>query len=544
MKYVLAPDTRFERDHGIFFGSKGKVAKGELLINYGWNYGGLKEFVKAYYEATKSSTKNFETYYQKLKKYHGNLLKRMNFEKILPLPLRGLITARIHQRLFIPILVVDFKSIRFKYCEDCVRRWELRDLPLQIEQHLGTDKLSQDILGMRCTRMACNQLCGNYENCVLNYTSLEEDSETEEKILDCLASLIKLIRKGIEPSKAYECRDREATDNNPHRVGKLKTNQKCFERPVRFDFQPISRRHLDPDTWKEIQDQRIDHGPHHIIDLIPSSLLPDIYKKEIRMTDVSAPLEAMDVLQGFMKMANIRLEIKIDLSHYCNFCDGQHRLIRLPISAMFKTDQAYVQEAGFGRMLWQLLWTKFPEKMCQSYPKECQIANSPVLKRELSVSTLTKAEKNNRNYDYAINLKALIGKPGWLLFNLTTGLWKKGGFHETTLEPEKYIQYWKDMLVDIPSDLVNAKSLWYVVVPSTEEDFFDESAPSGVDDMNALISEISEGKDQQVFKYKVVFNSTPRKGEARHELRKLKTQQQFPQTSIYPVLQEMLGEVK
>ena len=195
-------------------------------------------------------------------------------------------------------------------------------------------------------------------------------------------------------------------------------------------------------------------------------------------------------------------------------------------------------------MLWQLLWTEFPERMCKSYPRECQIDKSPVLKRELSVSALAEAEKNNRNYDYAVNLQALTGNPGWLLFSLTTGLWKKGGFHEVTFEPEKYVQYWKDMLVGIPSQLGNAKSLWYVVVPMTEEQFFDESAPSGVGDINTLISEISDGKAQKVFKYKAVFNSTPRRGEARHELRKLKAQQQFPQTSIYPVLHEMLKEVE
>jgi hypothetical protein len=544
VKYVLAPNTRFERDHETFFGSKGEVAKGEPLINYGWGHGGLKEFARAYYEAAKGSTEDFETYYDSFKQHQGNLLERMSSEKLLQLPLRGLITARIHQNLFIPILVVDFKSIRFKYCENCVRRWEQRGLPPKIKQCLGIDKLSKAILGMRCTRITCNQLCGNYKNCILNYTSLEDDPKTEEKILDCLSALIRLLREGKEPSKAYECRNREATDDSPKKIGKLQAKSKCFERPVRFDFQPIRRRHVDPNTWKEIQDQRVDQGPHHIIDLIPADLLPDIYKKEIRRTEVSAPLEAMGVLQSFMKMADIKIEIKIDLSHYCSICGEQHRLLRLPISAMFKTDQAYVQEAGFGRMLWQLLWKEFPERMCKSYPRVCQIDSSPILKRELSISTLTEAEKNNQNYDYAVNLKVLTGHSGWLLFSLTTGLWKKGGFHEATFEPEKYVQYWKNMLVDIPSDLGNSKSLWYVVIPSTEEQFFDESAPRGVGDMNTLISEISDGKAQKVFKCKAVFNSTPRKGEARHELRKLEAQQQFPQTSIYPVLHEMLEEVE
>lgn len=544
VKYLLAPDTRFERDHKIFFGPNGKVAKGEPLINYGWGYGGLKDFVRTYYEVAKGTTEHFEDYYGNLKRFKGDFLNKMSSDRLVQLPLRGLITARIHQNLFIPVLAVDFTSISFKYCESCIRLWEDRGLPHQIKQCLGTDRLSQEIRGMRCTRGACNELCGNYENCILNYTSLEENPKTEQKILDCLSALIRLLRENIEPHKVFECRSREATDKRPHRVGKFGVDQKCFERPVRFDFQPIKRRHVDPKTWKGIQDQRIDHGAHHIIDLIPSHLLPDIRKEETRRTDVSAPLEATGVLEKFMKMANIRFEMKINLSHYCSHCDGQHRLLRVPISAMFKTDQAYAQEAGFGRALWQLLWEEFSEEMCEKYPRECRISDSPILKRELTVSALTKAEKNNRNYDYAVDLKALTGSSGWLVFSLTTGLWKKGGFHEATFEPEKYIQYWEDMLVNIPSDQENCRSLWYVVVPSTEEQFFDETAPSGVSDMSILLSTISKGNSQQVFKPVVVFNSTPRKGEARHELRKLATPHQFQQTTIYPVLQELLGEVK
>lgn len=236
IKYLLAPNTRFERDHKIFFGPDGQVAKGESLINYGWGYGGLKEFVKTYYHTVKRSDHDFEIYYENLRKYRENLLKKMSSSKLLPFPLRGLVTAKIHESLFIPILVVDFESIRFKFCQDCGRRWEGQDLPQLIKQNLDTDKLSREIRGMRCTRMTCNHLCGNYENCVLNYTSLEEDPVTERKILNCLSALIKLLREGTEPGKVHECREREVADKSPHKIGKLKEDQKCFERPVRYDL--------------------------------------------------------------------------------------------------------------------------------------------------------------------------------------------------------------------------------------------------------------------------------------------------------------------
>lgn len=211
---------------------------------------------------------------------------------------------------------------------------------------MGTDRLSDAIRGLRCTRMACNHLCGNYENCILNYTSLEEDPDMEKKIIECLTALVRLLCENVEPSKTLECRKVEATDKKPKQIGKLDQNQKCFERPVRFDFKPIKRRYVDPQTWKGIQDQRIDHGAHHIIDLIPSYLMPDLFEEEVKRTDVSAPLEASNVLEHFIKMANIRFEIRIDLSIRCNLCNGQHRLSRIPISAMFKTDQATFRKQG------------------------------------------------------------------------------------------------------------------------------------------------------------------------------------------------------
>jgi hypothetical protein len=542
IKYVLAPDTRFERDHEIFFSPKGKVAQGQPLINYGWGYGGLKEFIKAYFEANRRDDEKFELFYSDLTKLRGNILERLASDKILELPLRGLITAKIHEQKFIPILIVDFTTIKFKYCESCIRRWKGKSIPPKIESCLGADALSQKIKEMRCTRMACNYLCGNYRNCILNYTSLEEDPETEKRILDCLSSLLRLLQQNVEPAKSFECREIEDSDERPRSIGPLQQDSKCFERPVRFDFRPIRRRHIDLKTWEEIQSHRVDHGAHHIIDLIPSNFLPDVFEDQTRRVDVNAPLEAEGVLESFMKIADIKLEIKVDFISSCDFCGGQHCLSKVPISAMFKTDQAYIQEAGFGKVLWKLLWKEFPEQMCKTYPKVCRITDSPIFKRELKASTLGQ-DGGNLDYDYAVNLEPLTGDAGWLLFDLTTGLWKKGGFHESGIKPEEYVKRWKETLVRIPSDYGDAKSMWYVVVPTTEEQFFsDEITPVGIDNTTALLTAIAD--HNQVFNPLIIFNSTPRKGEARTELRNLAVERRIQQTRVYPATEKMLEEMK
>jgi hypothetical protein len=179
--------------------------------------------------------------------------------------------------------------------------------------------------------------------------------------------------------------------------------------------------------------------------------------------------------------------------------------------------------------------------MCHIYSKDYGVTNSPVLKREMKVSTLGK-DGGGLDYDYAVDLKPLIGDEGWLLFDLTTGLWKKGGLHETTVKPQEYLERWKEMLFQIPSKCENTRSMWYVVIPTTEEQFFDESAPPGIDSVEALLDAIAE--HNEIFNPIVIFNSTPRKGEARVEIQNLAVERRFQQTKVYPALQRMLKEVK
>jgi hypothetical protein len=84
--------------------------------------------------------------------------------------------------------------------------------------------------------------------------------------------------------------------------------------------------------------------------------------------------------------------------------------------------------------------------------------------------------------------------------------------------------------------------MWYVVIPSTEEQFFHESAPEGIDSMKALITAVANHSD--VLNPVTIFNSTPRKGEARIELRNLAAEVSIPRTKAYPAVQEMLKEMK
>jgi hypothetical protein len=81
--------------------------------------------------------------------------------------------------------------------------------------------------------------------------------------------------------------------------------------------------------------------------------------------------------------------------------------------------------------------------------------------------------------------------------------------------------------------------VWYVVVNSTEDRFFDETAPQGVRNMEALVDLVTSGDRKttilvksdndlkylnlNVHKFLIIpiFNSTPAKGEARREIKRL-----------------------
>jgi hypothetical protein len=132
-----------------------------------------------------------------------------------------------------------------------------------------------------------------------------------------------------------------------------------------------------------------------------------------------------------------------------------------------------------------------------------------------------------------------VGEKRRLLFDLTTGLWKKSGFHEIGRTTEEYVETWKELLFRIPEKLPDTYAVWYIVVNSTEDRFFDGTAPNGVRNIEGLVDIItSQDREKRLIvrseadvahldlkRHKLVvvpvFNSTPIKGEARWEIKRL-----------------------
>jgi hypothetical protein len=313
---------------------------------------------------------------------------------------------------------------------------------------------------------------------------------------------------------------------------------------VRFDLKPLRYYILDPDTWKEIEAKRYNKNPNNQFDAFPVEYLPDIFdNKHVNYTELSAPLRSPGVLECFLQLAAIKFELKYDLLKKCTVCNKLHKITGIPIKAMFrkKADEVYCQETGFAELLWNSLWRRYPREMCRSFDgrSEMSIRESKIIRRELKVKELTNSRYAEASYDFAVNFQGIGGTKKLLVFDLTTGLWKKSGFHETSLPPEEHVNKWKETLCKIPNSLTALTALWYVVINQTEEVFFDETRPYGVENMNELVSLvcdqypnsymiIREPKDVNLIniqQHKLlvvsIFNSTPRKGEGRYELYRL-----------------------
>jgi hypothetical protein len=549
IKYKISPGTRFERDSKIFFDPNGPVSRGETLINYGWNQTGFKELIKALYYSKKGNTRGFEKYFEKKIKYSNkNIVEILRANGIISNELRGLIRLKIGDQMAIPILLTEITEVRYKYCYNppCDRLW-IHGLPNEIIDFLCKNSLSTTILKKyRCSRHLCYDLCGSYKQCELMYTSVEGNKDIETKILRCIIELLKQIYLKKAGSKHFECRPWTPDDHKKKRIGRINKFSKCFERPVRFNLKPIRFYILDPETWKEIEEKRYNKNPRNEVDAFPAECLPGIFDQKCinGYTELSVPLKAASsVLECFLQLAAIRFELKYDLTKKCNLCGVTHKISGIPIKAMFrkKSDDVYCQESGFVELLWNILWNRYPTQMCESFSgkSEVSIRESKIIRRELKIKELTNSRYGETSYDFAIDFEGLNGLKQWLVFDLTTALWKKSGFHETSIPPEEHLDRWRETLCRIPNLLQNLIATWYIVVNQTEEMFFDETSPNKVKDMDELVrlvcdqhpnSYIILRKHQDVNSINLrehklivvpVFNSTPVKGEARHELSRL-----------------------
>jgi hypothetical protein len=178
----------------------------------------------------------------------------------------------------------------------------------------------------------------------------------------------------------------------------------------------------------------------------------------------------------------------------CPCCGSVHKIENIPVKAMFKDQDVFVQEASFGQLLWEKLWQKYPTQFCEIFQGRTTIPSkdSTVLRRNFKVKELMVSSPFGEcEYDYAVDFRP-FGHDRLILFDLTTGLWKKGGFHEESRTPEEYVELWRELLLTVPSTFQNAFTVWYIIVHPREDIFFDETSPYGAKNMHELIQIITQ----------------------------------------------------
>jgi len=569
IKYVISAGTRFERDKRVLFDPDGEVAQGKPLINYGWGPSGLKELIEAFYKSKKGTLRGFSDFYrEKILKCQGDIVEVLRKEGLIGQKFPALLRIKISDRVEVPALLVNVDRMYFKRCSQCQQSWRLHRVPRDFVEFLEELKLKRIAYLFQCARQLCKFLCDNYDNCVRSYTSKEGDPKTEREKTECLKELLSQISGKSAGSKRWECIPKQGWNYEKLSSEILKMKQinrsACIERHLRFDFTPLRYFFFDYKTWSKMQEKRYSKGPMHNVDALPADLLSDFissYDRYLDGTQLVAPINHKGVLEAFLNVSKVRFEIKIQVSaHKCGICGQLHRVINIPIKAMFRDSDVFRHEAGFAELLWRKLWEKFPKEFCGSFGGKnvIKISESKVLKREMKVEEVEpRSSFASSSYDYAVKLREL-GKERLLLFDLTTGLWKKSGFHEVGRSPEEYVALWREMLFEIPISKPDTFATWYIVINSTEELFFDETAPYGVKNMQELLNAVTSGKmhntilirsfndlnslDLQKHKLIVtpVFNTTQQKGEGRREIKRL-AKGNFEKLIIWDAIDKLLS---
>lgn len=568
IKYVIAPGTRFERDKKVLFDPDGEVAQGKPLLNYGWAPTGLKEFIEALYSAKIGNLTGFDVFYRdKILGTSQNIVEILRREGLIDQKFPALLIIKIRENVEVPALLVNIDKIVFKRCQSCKQSWRNIVPPadfINFLRELGVEKVV-DVF--QCARQLCKFLCEYYSYCEKSYTSTEGSTSVESEKIECLKALLMFIAGKISQIRRYECIPREKV---PSRLGcrELITMKKeiplnfeafkklvdkaqkincttCVERPLRFDFTPLRYFFFDHKTWSAMQRQRYCKilGRRNI-DALPVKLLSEFinsYEKYRDGTQLIAPINHQGVLEAFLNVSAVKFELKHSIEHKCDVCRQVHKITDIPVKAMFRDSEVFKHEAYFADLLWNKIWEVYPKQFCASFQGKThiKISESKVIRREVKSKELDPTSRFPlSSYDYVVDLFPL-GLNRRLFFDLTTGLWKKSGFHEVGKTTEEYIETWRELLFNIPNKLTDTYAVWYIVVNSTEDQFFDETAPQGVKNIDALVDLITSADrkttiiiksdaeekslDLNVHKFLVVpiFNSTPTKGEARWEIKRL-----------------------
>ncbi|MGC8578387.1 MAG: hypothetical protein ACP5M7_10400, partial [Thermoproteota archaeon] len=374
IKYVISPGTRFERDKKVLFDPDGEVAKGKPLLNYGWAPTGLKEFIEALYKSRRGNLEEFEKFYEK-KILHSNrnIVEVLREEGLIDQDLPALIVIKMRENIEVPALLVKIDRMFLKRCATCEQSWE-KSRPSSdfkdLLEELGIENVANVF---QCSRQLCKFLCDHYSYCEKSYTSTETSSEVEEEKIECLKTLLRLMAGEISEVRRYECVLREKV---PSKIGckelrnleskkMIKLNFKtfkelvnksekvscntCIERPLRFDFKPLRYFFFDHKTWAKMQKQRYCKNPgRRNIDALPSRLLSEFinfYDEYSDGTQLIAPVNHKGVLEAFLNVSDIKFELKYHIEHKCSICGSTHKIINIPIKAMFKDSDVFIHEA-------------------------------------------------------------------------------------------------------------------------------------------------------------------------------------------------------
>lgn len=499
--YVISPGTRFERDRKVFFDPAGEVSRGEPLTNYGWSTSGFKELIEAFYVSQKGTTKGFERYYKtRIRGRPSNIVQKLKQDGLLKNELRGFIQLRIKRNVTVPVLYVEIDNICYKFCNGCSTSFNTAGIPPKLKSLLKNNQLLSSFQKtFQCARQICERLCEYYKDCVLSYTSTEGDSEVEEEKEDCLIDMLRQMLGISSGSSKYEHVIKEDAGDILSVIGSPRHCTYCIERHLRFDFTPLRYFFFDPKTWSKMRRKRYNKkGFNPNFNAIPVKLISDFLLEDEYFigAGIQAPRRRKGVFECFLRVSDINFEIKYDLTPYnCDICNQTHRITSIPIKAMFREDVVFKHEANFAELLWQQLWKKHPEAFCNSFDGKSVIkaSESRVLRREMKVEEIFSGSIfGQHSYDYAIDMSELgISIDRLLLFDLTTALWKKSGFHEEARTPQEHLEIWKEMLYKIPQTRPETIATWYILVNTTEDTFFDGTAPAEVMNMNNLLRQIA-----------------------------------------------------
>lgn len=171
--------------------------------------------------------------------------------------------------------------------------------------------------------------------------------------------------------------------------------------------------------------------------------------------------------------------------------EQKREIYNIPINSLSSRNRVYKQELGVANTLCHLLLELFQKTYLDvefGDKRKITSKETSVLKRNFLVSNVSGEEDSDYSecdYDYLVNLEEL-GIEKKILFNLTTGLWRKShgkGY-------EEFIDQWKCLHFKIPSKHLKYSFFWYVTIPETEEDFFKESPHH--DSFGGLVTDLNK----------------------------------------------------